>query len=170
VPCDSAGRIEVDASRRASRTVLAVGDVTEGPALAHKATAEAEVAAATAAGRRAEFAPACIPEVVFTDPEVATVGLTPQGARVAGADVVIRRLPLTASARAVLSGDAGGFVELVAERGGALLGAHILGPDAGALIAEAALAIEMGATLDDLALTIHPHPTLSESLAMAAIS
>ncbi|HEX6492319.1 MAG TPA: dihydrolipoyl dehydrogenase [Candidatus Dormibacteraeota bacterium] len=170
VACDSAGRIAVDPSRRATRTVLAVGDVTDGPGLAHKATAEAEIAAATAAGRRAEFAPACIPEVVFTDPEVASAGLTPERAREAGAEVVTRRLPLTASARALLRGDGAGFVELVAEPGGALLGAHIIGPDAAELIAEAALAIEMGATLDDLALTIHPHPTLSESLATAAMS
>ena len=168
VACDAAGRIAVDPSRRATRTVLAVGDVTDGPGLAHKATAEAEVAAATAAGRRAEFAPACIPEVVFTDPEVASAGLTPDQAREAGAEAVTRRLPLTASARALLHGDGGGFVELVAEPGGALLGAHIVGPDAAELIAEAALAIELGATLDDLALTIHPHPTLSESLALAA--
>ena len=170
VACDAAGRITVDRSRRATRTVLAVGDVTDGPGLAHKASAEAEVAAATAAGRRAEFAPACIPEVVFTDPEVASAGLTPDQARAAGAEVVTRRLPLTASPRALLRDDATGFVELVAEPGGALLGAHIVGPDATELIAEAALAIEMGATVDDLALTIHPHPTLSESLAMAARS
>jgi dihydrolipoamide dehydrogenase len=170
VPCDATGRIAVDPSRRATRTVLAVGDVTDGPGLAHKATAEADVAAATAAGRRAAFAPACIPEVVFTDPEVASAGLTPERAREAGAEVVTRRLPLTASARALLRGDGTGFVELVAEPSGALLGAHIVGQDAAELIAEAALAIEMGATLDDLALTIHPHPTLSESLATAAMS
>jgi dihydrolipoamide dehydrogenase len=169
VVCDAAGRIGVDRARRAGGTVLAIGDVTNGPGLAHKASAEAEVAGAVAAGRRAEFDPACIPQVVFTDPQVASVGLTPAEAEQAGVAVETRRLPLSASARAVMSGETAGMIELVVERGsGALLGAHLLGPEAAELIAEAALAIEMGATVDDVALTIHPHPTLSEAIAQAA--
>ncbi|MEW6472593.1 MAG: dihydrolipoyl dehydrogenase [Actinomycetota bacterium] len=168
IPCQDSGHIAVDAARRAAGGVLAIGDVTAGPGLAHKATAEAEIAAATVIGRRAEFAPACIPQVVFTDPEAASAGLTPQEAAAAGIATVTRRLSLRASPRAQLTGDAG-FVELVAEAGGgALLGAHIVGATAAELIAEAALAIELGATLEDLALTIHPHPTASESLALAA--
>jgi dihydrolipoamide dehydrogenase len=169
VVCDAAGRIGVDRARRTAGTLLAIGDVTDGPGLAHKASAEAEVAGAVAAGRRAEFDPACIPQVVFTDPQVASVGLTPAEAEQAGVAVETRRLPLSASARAVMSGETAGMIELVVERGsGALLGAHLLGPEAAELIAEAALAIEMGATVDDLALTIHPHPTLSEAIAQAA--
>jgi dihydrolipoamide dehydrogenase len=168
---DGGGRVEVDRARRATATVLAIGDVTAGPALAHKATAEARVAGAVAAGGRAEFDPACIPQVVFTDPQVASVGLTPAEAAAAGTAVETRRLPLAASARAVMSGESTGMVELVAERGsGVLLGAHLVGPEAAELIAEAALAIEMGATVDDLALTIHPHPTLSEMIADAALA
>jgi dihydrolipoamide dehydrogenase len=169
VACGAAGRIGVDRARRAAGTVLAIGDVTDGPGLAHKASAEAEVAGAVAAGRRAEFDPACIPQVVFTDPQVASVGLTPAEAEEAGVAVETRRLPLAASARAVMSGETAGMIELVAERGsGALLGAHLVGPEAAELIAETALAIEMGATVDDIALTIHPHPTLSEAIAQAA--
>jgi dihydrolipoamide dehydrogenase len=169
VACGAAGRIGVDRARRAAGTVLAIGDVTDGPGLAHKASAEAEVAGAVAAGRRAEFDPACIPQVVFTDPQVASVGLTPAEAEEAGVAVETRRLPLAASVRAVMSGETAGMIELVAERGsGALLGAHLLGPEAAELIAETALAIEMGATVDDIALTIHPHPTLSEAIAQAA--
>ncbi len=169
VTCDPAGLVGVDRARRAAATVLAIGDVTAGPGLAHKASAEAEVAGAVAAGRRAEFDPACIPQVVFTDPQVASAGVTAAEAEKAGAAVETRRLPLTASARAVMSGETAGMVELVAERGsGLLLGVHLVGPEAAELIAEAALAIEMGATVDDLALTVHPHPTLSESIAQAA--
>jgi dihydrolipoamide dehydrogenase len=97
------------------------------------------------------------------------VGLTPAEAEEAGVAVETRRLPLAASVRAVMSGETAGMIELVAERGsGALLGAHLVGPEAAELIAETALAIEMGATVDDIALTIHPHPTLSEAIAQAA--
>lgn len=169
VRCGPSGHVDVDRSRRAVATVLAIGDVTAGPAVAHKATAEARTAATVAAGGRAEFDPACIPEVVFTDPQVASVGLTPAAAEKAGAAVETRRLPLAASARAVMIGDTAGTVELVAEHGsGILLGAHLVGPEVTELVAEVALAIEMGATLDDVALTIHPHPTLSEAIADAA--
>jgi dihydrolipoamide dehydrogenase len=166
---DDGQRIVVDASRRAARRVLAIGDVTAGPALAHKAIAEAEVAAATASGKRASFDPGAIPQVVFCDPEVASVGLTGDQAAALGAEVKSFRFPLGASGRAQTLGPALlGHVEVVAEADGAILGIHLVGPRVSELAGEAALAIEMGAALADLALTIHPHPTFSEAIAESA--
>jgi dihydrolipoamide dehydrogenase len=162
------GRIPVDPARRASGGILALGDVTAGPALAHKATAEAAVAGLTLAGRPAAFEPATVPAVVFTDPEVASVGLTATQAEAAGATVKRHRVPLGGSGRARILGRTSGFVEVVADGDGTVLGVHMAGPGVSELAAEAALAVEMAATVDDLALTIHPHPTVSESLAEAA--
>ena len=169
------GRIEVAPDRRAVKDVYAIGDITPGPALAHKATAEADVAVTAAGGRRAAFDPAAIPAVVFSDPQIATVGLTEEQAAEAGAEAVNFRFPLSASGRALALGRPEGYVEIVAERGGtsgvggAVLGVHMIGAGVAELAAEAALAIEMGATAEDLALTIAPHPTLSEALAEAAM-
>ncbi len=168
------GRVVVGADRRAAKDVYAVGDITPGPALAHKATAEAEVAVAAAAGRRAAFDPAAIPAVVFSDPQVATVGLTAEQAGAEGADDVTSfRFPLSASGRAQALARPEGYVEVGAERGGpgggTILGVHMVGAGVAELAAEAALAVEMGATVEDLARTIAPHPTLSEALAEAAM-
>ena len=168
VELDDEGRVVVEGSRRAARHVLAIGDITPGPALAHKATAEAEVAALTTAGRRASFDPACIPEVVFSDPEVASVGLSFSDARESGFDPVRSRFPLAASGRAQTLSRPLGEVEIIADQNGTVLGVHMVGRGVSELAGEAALAIEMGASLEDLALTIHPHPTLSESLAEVA--
>ena len=174
VRTDGDGRIIVAADRRAAKDVYAIGDITPGPALAHKATAEAEVAVAAAGGRRAAFDPAVIPAVVFSDPQVATVGLTAEQAAEDGADASTFRFPLSASGRALALGRPEGYVEIVTERGGGpaggtVLGVHMVGAGVAELAAEAALAIEMGATAEDLALTIAPHPTLSEALAEAAM-
>ena len=174
VRLDGDGRVAVAPDRRAARDVFALGDITPGPALAHKATAEAEVAVAAASGRRAAFDPAVIPAVVFSDPQVATVGLSVEQASDRGADAITFRFPLSASGRAVASGRPDGYVEIVAERGGGpaggtVLGVHMVGAGVAELAAEAALAVEMGATAEDLALTIAPHPTLSEALAEAAM-
>jgi dihydrolipoamide dehydrogenase len=173
VRTDSDGRILVAADRRAAKDVYAIGDITSGPALAHKATAEAEVAVTAAGGRPAAFDPAAIPAVVFSDPQVATVGLTAEQAAGAGADAATFRFPLSASGRALALGRPEGYVEVVAERGGAgggtVLGVHMVGAGVAELAAEAALALEMGATAEDVALTIAPHPTLSEALAEAAM-
>jgi dihydrolipoamide dehydrogenase len=166
---DAGGLVNVDPARRAARGIYAIGDVTAGPALAHKATAEAEVAALAAAGRPAAFDPATVPAVVFSDPEVATVGLTTQQAEEAGAEATSFTFPLAASGRAVTLGRTDGHVEVVAERGdGTVLGVHMVGPGVAELAFAAALAVEMGATVEDLALTIAPHPTLSEAIAEAA--
>jgi dihydrolipoamide dehydrogenase len=163
------GLIDVDDARIAAPRVAAIGDVTAGPALAHKATAEAQVAVRALAGRPAEFAPQAIPVVMFTDPEIATAGMTAADAREEGIEVVAETFATGALGRTATLGRRDGFVRLVAERdGGTVLGAQIAGPHASELIAEATLAIEMGATLEDVALTIHAHPTLAEGLAEAA--
>ena len=174
VRLDSDGRITVAADRRAAKDVYAIGDITPGPALAHKATAEADVAVTAAGGRPAAFDPATIPAVVFSDPQIATVGLTAEQAAEAGAEATTFRFPLSASGRALALGRPEGYVEIVAERsggsaGGTVLGVHMVGAGVAELAAEAALAVEMGATTEDLALTIAPHPTLSEALAEAAM-
>ena len=175
VALDADGRVVVAADRRAAADVYAIGDITPGPALAHKATAESEVAVAAAGGRRAAFDPATIPAVVFSDPQVATVGLTADQAAEAGADASTFRFPLSASGRAQALARPEGYVEIVAERGagggggGTVLGVHMVGAGVAELAAEAALAIEMAATVEDVALTIAPHPTLSEAVAEAAM-
>ncbi|MGH8908385.1 MAG: dihydrolipoyl dehydrogenase family protein [Egibacteraceae bacterium] len=164
------GRLEVARDRRLAPHVAAIGDLTPGPALAHKATAEAEVAADALCGRPAVFDPAAIPAVVFGDPEVATAGLSAEDARAAGITVRIVAVPLAVSGRAATMG-AGeeGFARLVVDTDAdAIVGAQIVGPHASELISEAVLAIEMAASPADLAATIHPHPTLSELLADAA--
>ncbi len=133
-----------------------------------------------AGGRRAAFDPAAIPAVVFSDPQIATVGLTAEQAAEAGAETTTFRFPLSASGRALALARPEGYVEIVAERagdgsagsagaGGTVLGVHMVGAGVSELAAEAALAIEMAATVEDLALTIAPHPTLSEALAEAAM-
>jgi dihydrolipoamide dehydrogenase len=177
VRVDGDGRVIVAADRRAARDIYAIGDITAGPALAHKATAEADVAVTAASGRPAAFDPAAIPAVVFSDPQIATVGLTAEQAADEGAEATTFRFPLSASGRALALGRPDGYVEIVAERSdgpaataaGTVLGVHMVGAGVAELAAEAALAIEMGATAEDLALTIAPHPTLSETLAEAAM-
>ena len=166
---DDAGLVPVGADCRATAHIAAIGDITRGPALAHKAMAEAEVAVEALCGHRVEFSPAAIPAVVFCDPEVATAGLTLAGATAEGADAVSTTVPLAASGRAATIGARDGFLQLVSEReSNTVLGVHIVGPHASELIAEGVLAIEMAATLHDLAASIHAHPTLSEQLGEAA--
>ena len=179
VPLDADGRVVVAPDRRAAPDVYAIGDISPGPALAHKATAEADVAVTAAGGRRAAFDPAAIPAVVFSDPQIATVGLTAEQAAEAGADAIAFRFPLSASGRALALARPEGYVEIVADRGGGgsaggaggatVLGVHMVGAGVAELAAEAALAVEMAATVEDVALTIAPHPTLSEALAEAAM-
>ena len=123
----------------------------------------------TAAGRAASFDPAAIPAVVFSDPEVATVGLTTAAAREQGIDARSFRFPLGASARARIVGDTTGHVEVVADAEGTVIGVHLAGPHVSELAGEAALAVEMAATLEDLTAVIHPHPTMSEAVLEAAL-
>jgi dihydrolipoamide dehydrogenase len=163
------GRLAVGADRRLGPHLFAIGDLTDGPALAHKATAEAEVAVAALCGEAVSFDPAAIPAVVFGDPELATVGLTAEAARAAGLEPRSFRFPLGANARARVLGDTVGHAEIVVDGEGTVIGAHLAGPHVSELIGEATLAIEMAATLDDLTSVIHPHPTISEALLEASL-
>ena len=164
------GLIAVDAQCRTSvPNVYAVGDVVPGPALAHKASYEGKVAAEALAGQASAVDYRCIPAVVFSDPEIATVGLTEDEAKAAYGEIVAGRFNYGANGRAVALGADAGFVKLVAAKeSGLLAGAQVIGMEASNLIAELALAIEMGATLEDVALTIHAHPTLGEMVMEAA--
>ncbi|MGD2107820.1 MAG: dihydrolipoyl dehydrogenase [Phycisphaerae bacterium] len=160
------GLIEVTEEGRTNvPNIYAIGDVTPGPALAHKASREAKVVAEVIAGRPAAFDNRAIPAVVFTDPELAWAGLTEQEAKEKGVDVAVGRFPLSALGRARTMGRTDGFVKIIAAPDSNLvLGVGMVGPHASELIAEGTLALEMGATLEDLMVTIHPHPTLSEAI------
>ncbi len=169
VKTDDRGFIQVDAQRRTTDpNIFAIGDVAGEPGLAHKATHEAPVAVNAAAGEAAAWDPACIPAVVFTDPEVAWVGLTETEALNGNVTHKVTRFPWAASGRAISLDRPEGMTKLIVAPNGRLLGCGIVGIGAGDLIAEAALAIEMGATAEDMAMTIHPHPTMSETLMEAA--
>jgi dihydrolipoamide dehydrogenase len=150
--------------------IYAIGDVIGGMMLAHKATKEGEVVAEIIAGHEAAFDVRTIPAVVFSDPEIASTGLTEDEARAKGhAELKVGKFPFAALGRALSVNDTEGFVKVVADaRTGELLGVHIVGNGGSDLISEATLAIEMGAVADDLRLTIHPHPTLSEAVMEAA--
>lgn len=164
------GFIVVDKQGRTNiPNVYAIGDIVAGPALAHKASYEGKVAAEVIAGHPAEVDYKAIPAVVFSDPEIASVGLSEKEAKEKGIDYVAGRFPFAANGRALSVNEGEGFVKVIAEKGtGLVLGAQIVGPDASNIIAEIALAIEMGATLEDIELTIHAHPTLAEVTMEAA--
>ena len=167
---DDYGFLAVDIERRTSVPhIFAIGDITGQPMLAHKAYREAKVAAEVIVGHPSAYDVRCVPAVMFTDPEIATVGLTEAQAKEAGYDVKIGVFPWKASGRAMSLGATEGLSKIVydveTER---ILGVHIAGAHAAELIAEGALALELDAFLDDLAHTIHPHPTLSETVLEAA--
>ena len=160
---NATGHLEVDEQlRTAVSHIRAIGDVTSGPALAHRAMAQGRTAAASVANRPGAYRPAVVPAVVFTTPEIATVGLRLDEALERALDARQVRFPLAANARGLtLGGD--GFGLLVHEVGtGLVLGVHLIGPGVGEMIGTATLAIEMGALIEDLAGTIFPHPTISE--------
>jgi dihydrolipoamide dehydrogenase len=164
------GFITVDRQLRTSvHNIFAIGDVAGQPMLAHKASREAEVAAEVIADKPAEMDAQVIPSVVFTDPELASAGLTAEEAENRGHKVKVGKFPFTALGRAIANLDTDGFAKVVMDAdSGQLLGVHVVGNGAGDLISEAALAIEMGAAAADLAMTIHPHPTLPEAIMEAA--
>ncbi|OBC11931.1 dihydrolipoyl dehydrogenase [Mycobacterium sp. 852013-50091_SCH5140682] len=169
VPVRSDGLLNVGPNRLIRNHVAAVGDVTPGPALAHKGYAEALVAVSALCGDRTVFHPAAIPAVVFSDPEIATVGLTAADAQREGAEVVT--VPIASNGRALTLGAANGVVQLVTDKDtGVVLGLHIVGPQASEIIAEGVVAIEMGATAADLSDIIHVHPTVAEQVQEAARS
>ncbi len=137
--------------------------------LAHKAGHEGHVVADIIAGKDAVFEPRAIPAVVFTDPEIAWAGHTELEAKAAGMDVVIKKIPSSASGRAVALGRTEGLTKLIFDKSTKrLVGMGLTGPHAGEMIAEGVLAMEMGAVAHDLASTIHPHPTISEMIGEAA--
>jgi len=164
------GFIAVDRQMRTNVPhIFAIGDLVGQPMLAHKATHEGKVAAEVAAGHKSEFVARVIPSVAYTDPEIAWVGVSETEAKAKGLKVGVGKFPLAASGRAIGIGRTEGFTKLLFDEDShKVIGAGIVGPNAGDLIAEVALAIEMGAEAADIGLTIHPHPTLSESVAMAA--
>jgi dihydrolipoamide dehydrogenase len=170
VTTDARGFVPVDAQLRTNVPhVFAVGDVTGPPLLAHRAMHQAKAAAEVAAGRAAAFDARAVPSVAYTDPEVAWVGLGESDAKRAGVAVQRAVFPWSASGRALGMGRGEGFTKLLfAEDDGRLLGAGMVGAHAGELVAEATLAIELGADAHDLGLTVHAHPTLSETVALAA--
>jgi len=170
VKLDDRGHLVVDEQLRTSQPdVFAIGDVIGPPYLAHKASKEGMVAAEVMAGREVALDVAAMPAAIFTDPEVATVGLTEQQARDQGLEVKTGSFPMAANGRALSTNHSDGLVKFVADaRDDTLLGVHICAYGGSDLIAEAALAIEMGATVEDIGLTVHPHPTLSETLMEAA--
>jgi dihydrolipoamide dehydrogenase len=164
------GFITVDKRMRTNVPgIYAIGDVAGQPMLAHKASREAEVVAEVIAGHKAEFDVRVIPAVIFSDPEVATAGITADEAKQRGRDVKVGKFPFVALGRAIANADTDGFVKVVIDAGTKeVLGIHVVGNGAPDIIAEAALAIEMGALADDLSLTIHAHPTLPEAIMEAA--
>ena len=149
--------------------IYAIGDVAGQPMLAHKASKEAEIVAEVIAGHKAEFDVRCIPAVIFSDPEVASAGITADEAKQRGRDVKVGKFPFSVLGRAIANADTDGFVKVVIDAGTKeVLGIHVVGNGASDVIAEAALAIEMGALADDISLTIHAHPTLPEAIHEAA--
>ncbi|MEA2358300.1 MAG: dihydrolipoamide dehydrogenase [Solirubrobacteraceae bacterium] len=170
VEVDDRGFIAVDRQMRTNvGHVFAIGDVVGEPMLAHKATHEAKVAAEVIAGEDVRWDARSIPNVAYTDPEIAWTGLTETRARAEGIAYEKASFPWAASGRSLAQGRDDGLTKLLVEPGTRrLLGAGIVGPNAGELIAEAVHAIEVGSDAQDLGLTIHPHPTLSETLGFAA--
>jgi dihydrolipoamide dehydrogenase len=167
---DDRGFITVDKQQRTNVPhIYAIGDIVGQPMLAHKAVHEGKVAAENAAGQQSYFDARVIPSVAYTDPEVAWVGITENEAKAAGIKYGKGVFPWAASGRSLSLGRSEGSTKvLFDETTHRIIGCGIVGPNAGDLIAEAALAIEMGADAADIGLTVHPHPTLSETIGMAA--
>jgi len=171
VKLDARGRVVTDSHFRTNvEGIWAIGDCREGPMLAHKAEDEAVVAVETIAGKAGHVNYDAIPAVVYTAPEVASVGKTEEELKAAGIAYKTGKFPFTANARAKTIAATDGFAKILADaKTDRVLGVHILGAEAGNLIAEAALAIEFGASSEDIARTSHAHPTLAEAVRQAAM-
>ncbi len=170
VAVDGRGYIAVDKQQRSNVPhIFAIGDVVGQPMLAHKASHEGKVAAEVAAGQKSYFDARVIPSVAYTDPEIAWAGVTETIAKAQGLQVEKTVFPWAASGRSLSLGRDEGLTKLLFDPAtGRVVGGGMVGPNAGELIAEVALAIEMGADAHDIGLTVHPHPTLTETVAMAA--
>jgi len=175
VALDKRGHVVIDdACRTNVPGVYAIGDVTGGPYLAHKASKEGEICAEVLAGHHSARDWRAMPAATFTHPEIASVGLFEREAREKGLDISVGKFPFAASGRAMAVLETEGFVKVIAQKVGPgpkdrkIIGVHIVGPEASDLISEAALALEMDAYVEDVGLTIHPHPTLGETVMEAA--
>jgi len=170
VELDERGFIKVDARQQTNvAQVYAVGDVCGQPMLAHKASHEGEVVAEVIAGHKTVNDARTVPNVVFTEPEIASAGYGEEEAKQAGYEIEVGKFPFAASGRAMAIDETDGFVKVIIDkRDNRVLGIHVVGPEASDLISEGALAIEMGAFAEDISLTIHPHPTLGEAVMEAA--
>ncbi|MCL5677653.1 MAG: dihydrolipoyl dehydrogenase [Candidatus Thermoplasmatota archaeon] len=169
VKTDGKGFVPVDEQCRTNAAnIYAIGDVTGPPFLAHRATAMGRIAAEVIAGRPSAMDQKVMPTALFTDPEIASTGMSPADAEKAGISARSVRFPYAASGRALSLGESEGFVRLVVAGDGTVLGCQIVGMDASELISEVSLAIEMGATAEDIAMTVHPHPTLPEMIMEAS--
>jgi dihydrolipoamide dehydrogenase len=169
---DNHGRIEVDRHYATSvEGIHAIGDVIRGPMLAHKAEDEGVCVAEHLAGQKSHLDYNAIPAVIYTAPEVASVGKTEEELKEARVEYKTGKFPFSANSRARATGRTDGFVKVIADaRTDRLLGVHIIGAEAGTMIAEAALAIEFGASSEDLARSCHAHPTLEEAIKEAALA
>jgi dihydrolipoamide dehydrogenase len=172
IETDDRGRIKVDAHYQTNVAgVWAIGDVIAGPMLAHKAEEEGIAAVERMAGQAGHVNYDAVPNVVYTWPELASVGLSEEAARERGGEINVGSFPFMANARAKCMEEKEGFVKVIADaKTDRVLGVHILGPRASDLIAEAAVAIEFGASSEDIARSVHAHPTLPEAIREAALA
>lgn len=166
VELDERGLIKIDQQGRTSQShIYAIGDVVAGPALAHKASYEAKIVAEVIAGKQARIDYQALPAVCFTDPEIASTGLTPAMAQASNLEVEVAKFPLAGNGRALSLDATEGFIQLVSlKESGILVGAQVVGVSASEIIAELTLAIETQTSLADLALVIHAHPTVAEAI------
>jgi len=172
IATDERGRVRTDGHYATNVTgIYAIGDVIDGPMLAHKAEEEGVAVAEIIAGQAGHVNYGAIPGVVYTWPEVASVGQTEEELKAAGVAYTVGKFPFTANARARAMGDTDGFVKILDDKTtDRVLGAHIIGPDAGTLIAELVTAMEFGASAEDIARTCHAHPSLNEAVKEAALA
>jgi dihydrolipoamide dehydrogenase len=167
---DKRGFIETDHWKTSAPGVWAIGDVTHGPMLAHKAEDEAVACIETIAGKAGHVNYDIIPGVIYTYPEVATVGKTEEELRAAGVEYKVGKFPFTANSRAKINHETEGFVKVLADaKTDRVLGVHMIGPDVSEMIGEYCVAMEFSAASEDVARTCHPHPTRSEALRQAAM-
>ena len=172
IETDSHGKIETnDLFQTKIKNIYAIGDCRQGPMLAHKASEEGVAVAEIIAGQAGQVNYNTIPSVIYTAPEVASVGKTEEEIKKQGIKYKVGKFPFTANPRAKIMHDTEGFVKILSKADtDEVLGVHIIGPDAGNLIAELAIAMEFGASAEDIARTCHAHPTLNESIKEAALN
>jgi dihydrolipoamide dehydrogenase len=169
---DERGRIKVDDHFRTNvEGIYAIGDVIAGPMLAHKAEEDGVAAVEIIAGQKGHVNYDLVPAVIYTHPEVATVGASEEKLKEKGIEYIVGKFPFLANSRAKAVGDTEGFVKILADKKtDKVLGVHIIGPQAGTIIAEAVVAMEFGASSEDIARTCHSHPDLNEAVKEAALS